>query len=97
MHNSASSVGSEPWVEWYCRSNPFYVEVDDDYIRDDFNLTGLATVVPHYRQALDVILDNDFDDSVTDDSASEHSYTSMNKAASLLYGLIHARFIITNA
>lgn len=80
------------WVEWFCsqKGNEFYVEVEEDYINDDFNLTGLHVFVPFYENALNLILDCEDDDDVDIDSIS-----AVEAAAVKLYGLIHARYLLT--
>ena len=81
------------WISWFCslKGNEFFCEVDEDYIQDDFNLYGLSRQTEFYDFALDLILDLE---SPADDLAEERQ-EKVEVAAEFLYGLIHARFILT--
>ncbi|KAI8816798.1 casein kinase II, regulatory subunit [Fimicolochytrium jonesii] len=91
---SGSESGSSvvTWVSWYC-SRPgyeYFTEVPDDFISDEFNLTGLQNVMPYYNEALDLILDLELEEQV-----SPPIMTMYETAAEYLYSLIHARYILT--
>jgi len=48
------------WITWFLstKGNEYFVEIDEDYILDRFNLTGLnGEVVQEYARALDLITD----------------------------------------
>ncbi|KAH8094525.1 casein kinase subunit II beta [Cristinia sonorae] len=79
------------WIFWFLSSkgNEYFCEVEEDFILDRFNLTGLNNEVANYAQALDLITDN-LDDEIQDELRG-----SLDVQARLLYGLIHARWIVT--
>ncbi|TPX74523.1 hypothetical protein CcCBS67573_g04224 [Chytriomyces confervae] len=98
LEDSASSSGSSgessavSWIYWYCSlpGHEFFIEVPEDFIKDDFNLTGLNTLVLLYNEALDMILDLELDPQPTPAQLS-----LIESSAEMLYGLIHQRYLLT--
>ncbi len=49
--SSEEATGSEDevaaWIGWFCslKGNEFFCEVDEEFIQDDFNLSGLSSQV----------------------------------------------------
>jgi len=82
------------WIPWFCslKGNEFFCEVEDSYVQDTFNLTGLDSMIPYYDNALDLILDIESRDDMLSDDQQE----MLENDAETLFGLIHARFILTN-
>lgn len=71
------------------RGNEYFCEIDEEYLTDRFNLTGLNNEVQYYQYALDLITD------VFDLDADDDLREQIEKSARHLYGLVHARYIVT--
>ncbi|KAI9782934.1 MAG: casein kinase 2 regulatory subunit [Geoglossum umbratile] len=56
---SSSSPSPESWISSFCSllGHEYFAEVSEEFIEDDFNLTGLQSQVPMYKEALEMILD----------------------------------------
>ena len=71
------------------RGNEYFCEIDEEYIMDRFNLTGLNTEVQYYQHALDLVTD------AFDVECDDKMRDAVEKSARHLYGLVHARYIVT--
>lgn len=81
------------WIAWFVslKGNEYFCEIEEDYIQDDFNLTGLSAMVPFYDYALDMMLDVE----IPADHLMDDQLEVVESATEVLYGLIHARYILT--
>ncbi|KAK0647723.1 Casein kinase II subunit beta-2 [Lasiodiplodia hormozganensis] len=79
------------WRDWFIssRGNEYFCEIDEEYLTDRFNLTGLNTEVQYYQYALDLVTD------VFDLDCDDEMREAIEKSARHLYGLVHARYIVT--
>lgn len=79
------------WRDWFIssRGNEYFCEIDEDYLTDRFNLTGLNTEVQYYQYALELVTD------VFDLDCDDEMREQIEKSARHLYGLVHARYIVT--
>eukprot|EP00917_Polyrhabdina_sp_WS-2016_P032870 GHVP01070010.1.p1 GENE.GHVP01070010.1~~GHVP01070010.1.p1 ORF type:complete len:254 (+),score=34.29 GHVP01070010.1:76-837(+) len=99
MSSSESSSDSEfwergnvSWIKWYCglEGHEILCKVDEDYIKDSFNLYGLKQRVSLFDQVIELVLSTA---SVEEDS----DFVLLHREATTLYGLIHARYIMSPA
>jgi hypothetical protein len=53
---SSSSGTPESWISSFCSllGHEYFAEISEEFIEDDFNLTGLQTQVGMYKEALEV-------------------------------------------
>uniref|UniRef100_A0A2K5RZT4 Casein kinase II subunit beta n=1 Tax=Cebus imitator TaxID=2715852 RepID=A0A2K5RZT4_CEBIM len=52
-----SSSEEVSWIFWFCglHGNEFFCEVDEDYIQDKFNLTGLIMTASNFKSPVKTI------------------------------------------
>ena len=86
-----SSVG---WIRWFCslEGHEYMVEVDEDFIKDPFNLYGLQPQLgkDKFKQCIKMILSAQ---SPNEEDLADEQFLELNQEASDLYGLIHSRYI----
>lgn len=70
---SSSEGAPESWISSFCSlmGHEYFAEVSEDFIEDDFNLTGLQSQVPMYKEALEMILDVEPEDDEDDEEEED--------------------------
>merc|ERR1711862_1076777 len=80
------------WISYFLskQENKFFCKIDQTFINDNFNLYGLNKQVSYYEQSLDLICD------ISDNQDySQNHQELIRKDAIILFGLLHARYILT--
>ena len=102
------------WISWFCSlpGHDYFCEVAEDFIEDDFNLTGLNAMVPFWKEAMEMVLDVEPgafpptpelssislpNDLIDEDTAKIPDVSIVEASAELLYGLVHQRYVLTRA
>ncbi|KAG5968401.1 casein kinase 2 regulatory subunit [Claviceps cyperi] len=70
---SSDSGAPENWVSSFCAllGHEYFAEVTEEFIEDDFNLTGLQIQVAMYKEALEMILDVEPEEDIDVDEEEE--------------------------
>ena len=66
QNNNSDDESLDRWINWFCEieGHEFFVDVDEDFIRDSFNLWGIKSQVRNrYDDALEMILSTEIPDS----------------------------------
>lgn len=89
--DSTDQDSGRSWVEWFSslKGNELFCLVDEDYLLDRFNLTGLNMDVQHFALAYDLVTD------ALEQELDPDMWDQIEKSARHLYGLIHARYVLT--
>ncbi|KAL1761095.1 casein kinase II regulatory subunit-domain-containing protein [Schizophyllum commune] len=92
-YSSSTPSSTLTWISWFCSlpGHEYFCEVKEDFIEDDFNLTGLNSVVPFWKEAMEMVLDVEPDE----DSSKIPDVSIVESSAEMLYGLCHQRYILT--
>lgn len=83
---------SSRWIDQYLDQpkTKLFVRIDDEFLQNSFNITGLKQKLKYFTPAYELIRR-----STTNSSRGEIEFEKIEKEAEVLYGLIHARYLLT--
>lgn len=80
------------WKDYFLQDpgNSWFVDISPDFVNDRFNLFGLQNEITHFNICADIISGKIKKESVDPKYRSE-----VNKNLPIVYGMIHARYIMS--
>ena len=109
---SSTPTSTLTWISWFCSlpGHEYFCEVTEEFIEDDFNLTGLNAMVPFWKEAMEMVLDvepgvdafsilnkqcHTYSLTEDEDTSKIPDVSIVESSAEMLYGLVHQRYILT--
>ncbi|KAF5363816.1 hypothetical protein D9756_000438 [Leucocoprinus leucothites] len=85
-YTSSTPTSTLTWISWFCSlpGHEYFCEVTEEFIEDDFNLTGLNNMVPFWKEAMEMVLDVEPDE----DNSKIPDVSIVESSAEMLYGLL---------
>jgi casein kinase II subunit beta len=80
-----------PWIQQFCRQNPWYVEIDAPWAADWFNQYGIGDHFDNFNDAVDLICDRRSNANWR--NFKESQVQSIHQQATRIYGMLHSRWI----
>jgi len=86
---------AESWMKRFLKlkKNRYFCKIDKEFLEDTFSHYGVSRLVKGYRLVIKIILDKANSEDYWE--ASKADRRSLDHRAAQLYGLLHARFIVT--
>lgn len=85
------------WVDWFLAQpgHQFFVRIDDSFLQNMYNYYGIKQKVDHFQEAYQLLNNNSISKC---NAKSENSINVfiVEQQTMVLYGLLHARFLLTN-
>ncbi|KAJ3450905.1 casein kinase ii subunit beta [Anaeramoeba flamelloides] len=93
--SNISEIFTETYPEWFCslKGNEFFCKIEPSYLKNEEAFEFLKPEFKHFDLAMEIITNQE---NKVLEKRSEEENDLIEKESMILYGLIHASYILTN-
>ncbi|KAK8898861.1 hypothetical protein M9Y10_001153 [Tritrichomonas musculus] len=86
----------QTWIDWFLSQpeNQLFVRIDDDYLRNIYNFYGIKQKISNFQASYELILKN-YVPPWHANTQLESQVFVLEQQTAHLYGLLHARYLLT--